>query len=703
MRCFILICALLVLVSCAEKSSNDAYMKGGSYEQWSDYLGGPDRNHFTTLDQWNSSNVGDLKPAWTYLAADSGQMQMNPIVVDNVLFGISAGLEVFAVDAATGAELWSNRDTINTWHSASRGVAYWQKDDMRRVFFVRGSRLWALNAENGVLDLGFGEQGSIDLRTGLPPIAKDKFITSTTPVTVFKDLLIVPTRVSEGVGAAPGDIRAFNAASGALEWTFHTIPYPVEFGYQTWMNKEAYLNEYIGGANNWAGMAVDTTAGIVFVPTGSTSPDFYGGQRLGDNLFSNCLLALDASTGERIWHFQFVHHDLWDRDPPAPPNLIEVKRQGEIIPAVAQVTKQGYVFIFHRLTGEPLFEIEEKPFPGSDLIGESTAKTQPIPVLPKPFARQVEDLSIEYLNPYSKDLDSLRKQFGQFVKRTYYPPALKPGLLLPGYDGGAEWGGAAADPSDGILYVNSNEMAWELRMESNISERKRSYEEDLYRKHCSSCHQNNRAGNAASGYPSLLEVPEMWTREDLSRVIGNGQGMMPAFSHLKPVEVSAIMDFILQIEKEPTGKESDEPVIPYRHTGYRKWLDSDGLPAINPPWGTLHAIDLNSGQYRWSITLGENQLLAEKGIKETGTENYGGPVVTQNGLLFIAGTKDGFLRCFDKENGALLWQYKLPAPAFMTPAVYQVEGKQFLVVACGGEKLGTTKSNQIIAFALSDE
>ena len=696
-----MIMVYLLLVSCAQEGPEQSYMSLGDYNGWSEYLGGPDRNHYSTLDQWNRDNIKGLKPAWIYYARDSGQMQMNPIVVGDRLYGISAGLEVFALDASSGLELWANRDSANSWHTASRGVAYWQQGNIRRIFFVRGAKLFAINADTGEFDLAFGDKGAIDLHEGLPAIAKEKFITSTTPVTVFKDLLIIPTRVGEGVGAAPGDIRAFSAVSGSLAWTFRTIPYPSEFGYHTWDNKEAYTNDYIGGANNWAGMAVDTTAGLVYVPTGSASPDFYGGQRIGDNLFSNCLLALDASSGERIWHFQFVHHDLWDRDPPAPPNLLEVMRNGKKIPAVVQVTKQGYVFVFNRLTGEPLFEIEEVAFPGSQLRGESPSATQPIPVLPRPFARQVEALTRNDLNAYSKDIDSLQTQFDQFIKQTYHPPDVRDGLLLPGYDGAAEWGGAAAEPSEGIIYVNSNEMAWELRMAANIVNETLSYEEDLYRKHCSSCHQQDRSGNAASGYPSLLDVPNKWRREDLTQVIRNGQGMMPAFSHLKPVELQAVLDFILEIEKEPSGEKSELPLIPYRHAGYRKWLDSEGLPGISPPWGTLHAIDLNTGKYRWSVTLGENQLLAARGIRNTGTENYGGPVVTQNGLLFIAATKDGFLRCFDKENGELLWQYKLPAPAFMTPSMYQIGNRQYLVVACGGEKLGTPKGNQIVAFSLN--
>ena len=359
------------------------------YTQWREYLGGPDRNHYSELTQINTENVTRLKLAWTYAAPDTGQMQMSPIIVDGMLYGVSASVQAFALDAATGREIWHFGDPLKAWHSTSRGVAYWSNGSDQRILYTIGPRLWALNAKTGKPIETFGQGGSVDLHEGLPAQAQNKFIISNTPGTVFENLIVMPVRLSEGTDAAPGDIRAFDVVTGKLAWTFHTIPYPSEAGYETWDNKKAYTNTETGAANNWAGMAVDREAGILYVPTGSASPDFYGGHRTGSNLYANCLLALDARTGKRLWHYQFTHHDIWDRDLPAPPNLLRVKRNGQTIDAVAQVTKQGYVFVFDRKTGVPLFDIEEVPAPASGLQDEQAWPTQPVPVLPKPFARQI--------------------------------------------------------------------------------------------------------------------------------------------------------------------------------------------------------------------------------------------------------------------------------------------------------------------------
>ncbi|UWX54948.1 c-type cytochrome [Maribacter litopenaei] len=539
----------------------------------------------------------------------------------------------------------------------------------------------------------------------MPESAKNKFVISNTPGTVFKDLIVMPLRVSEGAGAAPGDIIAFNVITGELAWSFHTIPHPGEYGYETWEDSTSYNNPIVGAANNWAGMAVDEEAEIIFVPTGSAAPDFYGGVRRGQNLFSNSLLALNANTGERIWHFQFTHHDIWDRDPPAPPNLLMVERDGKKIPAVAQVTKQGYVFVFNRLTGEPLFDIKEVPVPTSVLEGEETWPTQPIPVSPKPFARQSQDLTESNISPFAENRDELISLFKASNKAQYAPPNTEPVLLLPGYDGAAEWGGASVNPDDGILYVNSNEMAWTLLMNQNTGE---SYDgplgEATYQKFCVTCHQSDRTGNMASGYPSLIDLQLRKNKNEVAEIITNGKGMMTGFPQLSKKEMDALLAFLFDEEiKHSVALENvpqDTIQELYKHAGYTKFLDSNGLPGISPPWGTMHAIDLNTGNFKWSIPFGNTPELGEEGIG-TGTENYGGAVVTENGLLFIAATRDGFFRAYDKENGLLLWEYELPAPAFATPAMYEFNGKQYIAIACGGEKLGTKKGNQIIAFALN--
>lgn len=682
--------------SCQEKTT---------YVNWPDYLGGSDRNHYTTLNQINKENLHLLKPTWVYKTPDSGQMQMNPLVIDGVVYGVSASLQAFALDGATGKEIWRFGDPLKVWYGTSRGVAYWSDKGQERIFFTSGSLLYALDAQTGNPIKSFGTGGHIDLRTGLPPGAQNKFMSSTTPGTIFKDLIIMPVRVSEDAQAAPGDIRAFDVRTGKLVWTFRTLPQAGDFGYETWETPHPRDSGKVGAANNWAGMALDTENEILFVPTGSAAPDFYGGDRPGDNLFANSLLALNPRTGKRLWHYQFTHHDVWDRDLPAPPNLITITRQGKKIPAVAQITKQGYVFVFERLNGNPLFPIEEIAVPESNIPGEKTASTQPVPLLPKPFARQVQFLTEDSLSPYSPNIKELRSRFNKARKGLYEPPGTDEVLLLPGYDGGAEWGGAAADIVEGILYVNANEMAWFLQLEAQINlSSEQSQGENSYNLHCAVCHQTDLSGLPASGFPALKNLNKKLSLSEVKLLINNGKGMMPGFSHLPEKDRDAIVNYLMETEKTEITATADSSLYlpPFRHKGYEKFLDANGLPAIQPPWGTLHAIDLNTGKYNWSITLGDTPQLKEKGYPPTGTENYGGPLVTQNGLLMIAATKDGYFRIFDKSNGKLLWEYELPAASFATPSTYAINGKQYIVLACGGEKLGTPKGNVIMAFAIEN-
>ncbi|MEQ8218472.1 MAG: pyrroloquinoline quinone-dependent dehydrogenase [Arenibacter sp.] len=696
----LLIIAAICLISC--HLDNSTKTDSDRYTTWTSYLGGPDRNHFSSLSQITLDNVAQLKMAWSYSAPDSGQMQMNPIVVDTILYGVTAALRAVALHAGTGKEIWKFGDSLQLTNSTSRGVAYWAKDDNKRILFTQGSNLFALNAITGTPISSFGENGKIDLHSGLPTSARDKFVVSNTPGTIYRDLIVMPIRLSEGSGAAPGDIMAFNVITGQLQWAFHTIPHPGEPGNETWEDPDSYKSETVGAANNWAGMALDEATGMLYVPTGSAAPDFYGGDRKGSNLYANTLLALDAQSGKLLWHYQFTHHDLWDRDPPAPPNLLTITRAGEKIPAVAQVTKQGYVFLFNRITGEPLFDIEEIPVPPSTLEGEKAWATQPFPTKPKPFARQSNLLTEKDLSPYAENKEELLALFTKADKRIYAPPSLDPVLLLPGYDGAAEWGGAAADPEDGILYVNSNEMAWFLQMEKDTLNTNLAPGEFAYNKYCVVCHQKDRKGNVASGYPSLTKLKSTHDKEALALIIKKGKGMMTGFPQIEKTEMEALIQFLYGEEIAQTVAENKaEPIkTTYKHKGYKKFLDSNGLPAIPPPWGTLHAIDLNSGDYLWSIPFGETMSLKEKGSPQTGSENYGGAIVTENGLLFIGATKDGYFRAFNKKNGELLWEYKLPAAAFATPAMYEVNGKQYIAIACGGEKLGTEKGNKIVAFSL---
>ncbi len=699
---FVFVLAVLLVVGCTT-SEKDPLPKR-EYTTWSSYLGDSGRSHYSALSQITPENVTGLKVAWSYEAPDFGQMQMNPIVVDSILYGVTAALRVIALSGETGEEIWQFGDSVQVWHSTSRGVSYWEKGDDKRILCTRGPNLFALDALTGKPISSFGINGKIDMRSGMPESAKEKFVISNTPGAIYKDLIVMPLRLSEGAGAAPGNIMAFNVQTGAVEWVFHTIPHPGEAGYNTWEDKEAYTSDLVGAANNWAGMAVDDETGIIYVPTGSAAPDFYGGIRTGSNLYSNCLLAMDANTGKRLWHFQFTHHDIWDRDPPAPPNLLMVERAGIKIPAVAQVTKQGYVYAFDRKTGEPLFDIEEVPVPPSTLEGEKAWPTQPIPVKPKPFARQSTELTENHVSPFAKNQDSLRQILKTVEKRQYAPPGLEPMLLFPGYDGAAEWGGTAADPEDGIIYVNANEMPWIMQMGVNDTELSNlPMGEATYKKYCVTCHQPDRKGLAASGFPSLIDIELRKGRDEILDIVTHGKGMMTGFPQLKIEEKNALLRFLFNQEVKhdiaENSKKKEVFKLPYKHLGYNKFLDSKGLPAIEPPWGTLHAINLNTGEYIWSVPFGNTPELGQKGIG-TGTENYGGAVVTENGLLFIAATRDGYFRVFDKHTGELLWEYKLPAAAFATPAMYEVNGKQYIAIACGGEKLGTEKGNKILAFAL---
>lgn len=682
-----------------------------NYDQWRHYLGGPDRNHFTTLNQIDKDNLDRLTVLWSYESPDMGQMQMNPIIIDTLLYGVTADQKAIALNAATGKEVWHFQDRENSGHSANRGVSFYDDGKDGRIFFVTGPFLYALNAKTGKPVTTFGNDGRIDLHIALPEKAFDKFVTSTTPGTIYKNLIIMPIRVAENESSAPGNLVAFDCRSGELAWRFHTIPHPGEMGHESWKDKDAYNSNGIGGANNWAGMALDENSGVLYVPTGSVAPDFYGVARSGNNLFANCLLAMDAATGKLKWHFQFTHHDLWDRDLPAPPNLIEVVHNNVRIPAVAQITKQGYVFVFDRRTGKPLFDIEEVNVPTSSIPSEEAWPTQPIPIRPKPFARLSQDLTANDISPYAENREELLERFKKMDRRQYAPPGLEPVLLLPGYDGGAEWGGAGADPQEGILYVNSNEMPWILQLKEklNVSENQLPLATIIYSNFCATCHKPDMSGIPASGFPSLKNLNNKYSRSEVLNIVEKGKGMMPGFPQISKEDKAMLLDYLLEVKQdkiEVVTKTKDNPIsdssITYEHTGYFKFLDSNNLPAIAPPWGTLHAIDLNTGEYKWSIPFGETESLKAKGHPTTGIENYGGPLLTDNGLLFIAATKDGYFRAFDKKNGKLLWEYKLPAPAFATPSTYKVNGKQYIVIACGGEKLGTIKGNKILAFGIGD-
>ncbi len=692
---------------------------GAADRDWPIYLGDAGSSHYSALEQINTGNVQRLHVAWVYHSGDAragnlSQIQCNPLIIHGVLYGTTAGLNLVALDAATGHQLWRFDPFQGAGRVGSvgvnRGVSYWANGPDRRLLFCADHFLYEVNARNGEPIASFGNRGKVDIKKGLGRDVSDLFVSSTSPGAVYDNLYFLSTRVGEGPApAAPGHIRAYDVRTGKLVWIFHTIPHPGEAGYDTWP-PDAW--NYVGGANCWAGMSVDKKRGMLFVPTGSASFDFWGGNRIGKDLFADCLLALDARTGHLIWYYQFVHHDLWDRDLPAPPDLVTVERDGRRIDAVAQTTKSGYVFLFNRQTGKPLFPIKERQVPPSDLQGEVAWPTQPLPVRPAPFARQLFTYNeITDISPASHR--AVLDRFARLRPHVLFaPPSTQGTIILPGFDGGGEWGGAAVDP-DGVLYVNENEMPWVLKMIPTGPETpdKLASGRQLFTQVCAACHGANRKGNPAQNVPSLVDVGTKLKRSAIISLIGTGRGVMPSFAFLSRQQKTAIADYVLGARAAEAGGAGSKTLvaaqdvlgrIPYSFDGYNRWLDTNGYPAIKPPWGTLSAIDLNTGAYRWRVPLGIVPALMARGLPPTGVEGYGGPIVTAGGLLFIGATKDEMFRAFDRRTGKVLWQTKLPAGGYATPATYMTGGRQYVVIACGGGKMGTRSGDAYVAFALPD-
>ncbi|HXB92161.1 MAG TPA: PQQ-binding-like beta-propeller repeat protein, partial [Puia sp.] len=690
------------------------------YAGWTNYGGSKENIHYSSLTAIDTGNVSRMQVAWEYHTKDGdsiSQIQVNPLIIDGVLYGISPRLRLFALDAATGRPKWvydpahpSPGDSLKIAINACRGVAYYKGGETdQRLFYGAGPFLFCVDALTGKAIAGFGEGGKIDLHKDLGRDVHDLYITSTTPGMVYKDLIIVGDRVAEEAAAAPGHIRAYDVHTGRLRWIFHTIPYPGEKGYESWRDKEAY--KHIGGANAWAGFSLDEERGILFAPIGSASYDFYGGRRIGDDLFANCVIALNAATGERLWHFQTVHHDLWDRDPPTAPVLVTVQKDGKKTEAVVQLTKSGFIFLLDRVTGRPLYPVEERPVDTfTELAGEKLSPTQPFPTgMPVTVRQDLAGAGLNTLVPDSSLQDIKKRLSGYKTGNMFTPPSKEGTVIFPGFDGGAEWGGPAYDPGTGLLYVNTNEMPWILTMvDSHPNQPAATNLEaarSLYAANCMSCHGPNRQGGG--NYPPLTGIKTKYTEGQFNQLVTAGRRMMPAFKQFTTEEKTALASFVLERKEEQkkpfhdSRKAPEDPwfKMPYNNTGYNKFLTKEGYPAVSPPWGTLTAIDLNTGTVAWKDTLGDYPEFKARGI-HTGTENYGGPVATAGGLLFIAATSDARMRAFNKRTGQLLWEADLPASGFATPSVYEAGGREYVVIACGGGKLHKKSGDVYMAFAL---
>lgn len=705
--------ALLTIGSIAAFTSCE--FQNGRNQDWALYKADENSSSHSALDQIDTTNVDKLTLAWTFSVDDlpkdaqPSNSQSNPIIINGVMYTTSAKRCLYAINAVTGKEIWKyDPFSGGGGGGAGRGVTYWKDGEDERILFSADNFLIAVDAKTGKVIESFGENGKVNLNIGLRDDPKDISVTMTSPGIIYKDLIIVGSRLPDLYGTPPGHVRAYNCKTGKQAWMFHTIPQPGEPGYETWP-KDAY--KYAGGVNSWAGMSIDSKRGIVYMALGSPTYDFYGADRIGENLYGNCVLALNAETGKHIWHYQTVHHDIWDYDLSAPPNLVQIKKDGVTKDAVVQVTKQGLVFILDRETGLPLYPVEERPFPASHLPGEQAWPTQPIPVIPKPYARQMiteEDLS----NFSNSDHNALLKKFRSLrYEGLYTPPDLKGTLMFPGTRGGTVWGGAAYDPSTNMLYIRSNEapeIQTIIKQNSDevaglpiIDQGRR-----LFNVYCASCHGGKKMSSAPN-YPSLVDLNKRMDRKTAAEKIKRGSGIMPPFAGvLKEDEQHAILVYIHGVEENMNAKKTvssnktETPVKDFylNTTGYTTWKDPSGNPAIRPPWGTLHALNLSTGEYEWQIPLGNDLDRHKNGEPDTGLEGKSGPVVTAGGIIFIAGNDDKKFRALNKNTGKLIWETTLPAIANATASTYMVNGKQYVALSVAGTK--ENPSGYVMAFSL---
>ena len=678
---------------------------------WPMYSADPTGSKYSSLNQINRNSVKDLKLAWKFHTGDARKspattIQCNPIIVDERIYLTSPGMKLICLNASDGEEVW-RFDPYEGQISGgvNRGVTYWSAGDDKRIFYVAGAWLYAINATSGELVPSFGTEGKVDLYEGLDRDVRNMWVTAATPGIIYKDLLILGSTLGDGPnGNVPGYIRAYNVRTGRLSWTFRTIPQPGEFGYDTWP-EDAWTRK--GGANSWGGFTLDANRGIVFCGTGSPSYDHWGGDRIGTNLFGNCILALNAETGERIWHFQVVHHDIWDYDIPCPPNLVQVERDGKIIDAIAQPTKMGHLFVLNRETGEPIYPVEEVSVPKSQIPGEESWPTQPFPPQSLRYAQQrLTESEYTDLSPEAT-ADIKAKLKGKQLGDIFLPPSFEGAVTLPQFNGGSEWGGAAYDPITRHLYLNSsNELEWismvEARPPDNISLYQ--FGQRLYGTYCAACHGYGNPRNPGS--PALSQIKDLRTKEEVLQQLMEGKGQMPSFTFLSEQERNALIAYLWDEGKEvqlnaEVFKPSLSADIPFLSTGHNEIKDPEGFPANKRPWGTLTSINLDEGRIVWQVPLGTYPELEKRGLDPTGTFNIGGLLVTAGGLVFVGASMDERFHAFDTETGEMLWEFQMDAGGYATPATFEVNGKQYVIIAGGGGgKPGTKAGDAYYCFAL---